>query len=55
MAGIRDKLIHACSGINRAITWRTLRDDIPPLRPRMATLRDGLAAEETGDRHPRDL
>ncbi|KUK98872.1 MAG: Uncharacterized protein XE10_1953, partial [Methanoculleus marisnigri] len=31
MTGMRDKLIHAYFGINRAIIWRTIQDDIPPL------------------------
>ncbi len=44
MAGMRDKLIHAYFGINRAIIWRTIRDDIPPLRSAMQALRDDLAA-----------
>jgi len=49
MAGMRDKLIHAYFGINRAIIWRTVRDDIPPLRPAVQRLLDDLAVEETGD------
>jgi len=49
MAGMRDKLIHAYFGINRAIIWRTIRDDIPPLRSAVQCLLGDLAAEETGD------
>ena len=49
MAGMRDKLIHAYFGINRAIIRRTVRDDIPPLRSAVQRLLDDLAAEETGD------
>lgn len=45
MAGMRDKLIHAYFGINRAIIWRTIRDDIPSLRSAMQALRDDLAAD----------
>lgn len=45
MASMRDKLIHAYFGINRAIIWRTIRDDIPPLRSAMQALRDDLAAD----------
>ncbi|MEN6513803.1 DUF86 domain-containing protein [Methanoculleus sp.] len=47
MAGMRDKLIHAYFGINRAIIWRTIRDDIPPLRSAMQALRDDLAADRS--------
>ena len=49
MAGMRDKLIHAYFGINRAIIWRTIRDDIPPLRSAVQCLLADIAAEETGD------
>jgi len=49
MAGMRDKMIHAYFGINRAIIWRTVRDDIPPLRPAVQRLLDDLGVEETGD------
>lgn len=45
MAGMRDKLIHAYFGINRAIIWRTIHDDLPPLRSAMQALRDDLAAD----------
>ncbi|MFA5614029.1 MAG: DUF86 domain-containing protein [Methanoculleus sp.] len=54
MAGMRDKLIHAYFGINNAIIWRTIRDDIPLLRSAMQTLRDDLTTEETVDRHQLD-
>ncbi|WOX56576.1 DUF86 domain-containing protein [Methanoculleus palmolei] len=46
MAGMRDKLIHAYFGINRAIIWRTIRDDISPLRSAVQSLRDDLISEE---------
>jgi len=49
MAGMRDKLIHAYFGINRAIIWRTIRDDIPPLRSAVQCLLDDLAVEEGTD------
>ncbi|MDD4568417.1 hypothetical protein L21_2157 [Methanoculleus chikugoensis] len=54
MAGMRDKLIHTYFGINRAIIWRTIQDDIPLLRPGMQALRDGLAAEENRDQQTPD-
>ena len=49
MAGMRDKLIHAYFGINRAIIWRTLRDDIPPPRSAVQRLLDDPAVEEETD------
>jgi uncharacterized protein with HEPN domain len=52
MAGMRDKFIHAYFGINRAIIWRTIQDDIPPLRSAVQSLHDDLISEETGDESP---
>jgi uncharacterized protein with HEPN domain len=43
MAGMRDKLIHAYFGVNRVIIWRTIREDIPPLRSAMQALRNSMA------------
>jgi len=57
MAGMRDKLIHAYFGINRAIIWTTVLNDIPPLRSAVQSLRDDLMAEEARDEslsEPRD-
>ena len=52
MASMRDKLIHAYFGINRAIIWRTIQDDIPPLRFAVQSLHDDLISEETRDASP---
>jgi len=57
MAGMRDKLIHAYFGINRAIIWTTVQNDIPPLRSAVQSLRDDLMAEDARDEslfEPRD-
>ncbi|MDV2482746.1 DUF86 domain-containing protein [Methanoculleus sp. Wushi-C6] len=52
MAGMRDKLIHAYFGINRATIWRTIREDIPPFRSAMQALRDdlGMDGSSSGER-----
>ena len=52
MAGMRDKLIHAYFGINRAIIWTTVQNDIPPLRSAVRSLRDDLMDESLSE--PRD-
>jgi uncharacterized protein with HEPN domain len=31
IAGTRDKLIHEYFGVNSAVVWRTVQDDLPPL------------------------
>jgi uncharacterized protein with HEPN domain len=33
MAGMRDKLIHEYFGVNLQRVWRTVREDIPALKP----------------------
>ncbi|MDH5794914.1 MAG: DUF86 domain-containing protein [Candidatus Bathyarchaeota archaeon] len=33
MAGMRDKLTHEYFGIDVEILWKTVKDDIPPLKP----------------------
>ena len=33
MAGMRDKLIHDYSGVNLAVVWKTVIEDLPNLEP----------------------
>jgi uncharacterized protein with HEPN domain len=42
MAGMRDKLIHDYSGVNLAVVWKTVVEDLPKLEP---LIRHVLAAE----------
>ncbi len=35
MAAMRDKLIHEYSGVDLQIVWAVVRDELPPLRPRI--------------------
>ncbi|MFO7957670.1 MAG: DUF86 domain-containing protein [Candidatus Brocadiia bacterium] len=35
MAGMRDKLIHEYSGVDLQIVWGVIRDELPPVRPRI--------------------
>lgn len=42
MAGMRDKLIHEYSGVNLAIVWETIQQDIPPLRPQIKAVKTSL-------------
>lgn len=32
IVGMRDKLIHEYFGVNRAVLWRTVQEDLPPLK-----------------------
>lgn len=33
MAGMRDKMIHEYFGVDIKILWKTIKEDIPPLKP----------------------
>ena len=49
MAGIRDKLIHEYFGVNLAVVWNTVRQDIPSVKPLVAGVVEE-AARQTGRR-----
>ncbi|MEK6633795.1 MAG: DUF86 domain-containing protein [Nitrospirota bacterium] len=36
MAGMRDKLIHEYFGVNYQVLWKTAKEDIPSIQPRIA-------------------
>lgn len=38
MAATRDKLIHGYIGVDLNVVWRTLNEDLPPLKARMAQI-----------------
>jgi len=38
MAGIRDKLIHDYFGIHLEVVWKPLKEDLPPLGPKILNL-----------------
>jgi len=35
MAGMRDKLIHEYFGLNTKVVWRTVKDELPQVRPQI--------------------
>jgi uncharacterized protein with HEPN domain len=45
MAGMRDKLIHDYFGVDLAVVWRTLHEDLPPLRTAVTRMLAALDAE----------
>ena len=36
MTGMRDKVIHEYFGVDAEVVWRTVREDLPPLRESIA-------------------
>ena len=38
MAGIRDKLIHDYFGVNLAVVWKTVKEDLPVLEPQIRSI-----------------
>ena len=42
MAGMRDKLIHGYFGVDLGAVWETVTLDLPPLRKKLAEIRDKL-------------
>ncbi|MCX5771339.1 MAG: DUF86 domain-containing protein [Candidatus Hydrogenedentes bacterium] len=47
MAGMRDKLIHQYFGVDLAIVWTVVEEELPPLRPRIQKLLRDLDSQET--------
>lgn len=42
MAGMRDKLIHEYFGVDVKILWKTIKKDIPPLKPLIENILESL-------------
>lgn len=42
MVGIRNKLAHEYFGINVEVVWRTVKEDLPMLKPRIAEMIENL-------------
>ncbi len=43
LAGVRDKLIHHYFGVNYAIVWKIIKDELPPLVSQLDEVLNGLA------------
>jgi len=47
LAGMRDKLIHDYVGVSAEVVWRTVREDIPAVRPAIADMLLEIRSEES--------
>lgn len=43
MAGMRDKMIHEYFGVDVKILWKTIKKDIPPLKPLIKSVLESLS------------
>jgi uncharacterized protein with HEPN domain len=46
LAGMRDKLIHDYAGVSLEVVWRTVKEDIPTVRPLLIVVLEKMQAEE---------
>jgi uncharacterized protein with HEPN domain len=46
LAGMRDKLIHDYAGVSLEVVWRTVKEDIPAVRPLLIVVLEKMHAEE---------
>ena len=47
MTGIRNKLIHEYFGVINQVIWKTLKEDIPPLKPKIEQILQDLNKEKS--------
>lgn len=47
MTGMRDKIIHEYFGVDTAVVWRTVKEDLPPLRESIAQALSKLKQQES--------
>ena len=43
MAGMRDKLIHEYFGIKPRVVWKTIKKDLPKIKPHLQAIFDALS------------
>ncbi len=45
IAGIRDKIVHEYFGLNLKVIWRTVKEDVPAVKPLFEKLREDYVHE----------
>jgi len=46
LAGMRNKLIHDYAGVSLEVVWRTVKEDIPTVRPMLVRIMEQIEAKE---------
>jgi len=46
LAGMRDKLIHDYVGVSLEVVWRTVKEDVPAVRPMLVDMLEKMQTEE---------
>jgi uncharacterized protein with HEPN domain len=41
MAGMRDRLIHFYFGVNHRLVWKTIKEDLPKVKPQIQQILEG--------------
>jgi len=49
IVGMRDKVIHDYFGVDVEVVWRTVKENLPPLRQAIAKILQDLEQETTGE------
>ena len=47
ISGMRDKIVHEYFGLNQKVIWRTLKEDIPTVKPLFERLREDYLHESS--------
>lgn len=50
MAGMQDKVIHDYFGVDLEVVWRTVHEELPPLRKGIRRILDDMEAEKSDEK-----
>jgi len=50
MTGMRDKVVHGYFGVDLEVVWRTVHEELPPLREGIRRILDDMEAEKSDEK-----